>query len=102
MDLVDNLKNLKLFDMYGVLLTDKQKMCLNDYLINNLTLSEISEIYNISRQAVNFNIKESLKLLQNYEDKLGFCGKCDILEDVIDKLKLNDEDKRKILDILKG
>lgn len=101
MDLDNNLKNVKLYDAYGVLLTDKQRRCLEDYLINNLTLSEMSEIYQISRQAVNFNLKESLKILQNYEDKLGFCKKYDILVSSLEELNLNETDKNKILDIFK-
>ncbi len=85
MDLVSNLRNVQLFDMYGELLTDKQKQCLEDYLINNFTLSEISYNYGISRQAVNFNIKESLKLLNFYEEKLGLCKKYDTIEEILVK-----------------
>ncbi len=101
MDLINNLRSLQLFDAYGMMLTDKQRMCLKDYLVNNLTLSEISQLYGISRQAVNFNIKESLKLLQNYEEKLGFCDKCDRIEQVLINSTLNKEDIHNILDILK-
>ncbi|MBE5735361.1 MAG: hypothetical protein E7361_02830 [Clostridiales bacterium] len=101
MDIVDNLKSLQLFDAYGNMLTDKQRECLNDYLINNLTLSEISQINGISRQAVNFNIKESLKSLQNMEEKLGFCEKCDRIEEVLESSMYHKDDIRKIMNILK-
>lgn len=102
MDLFNNLKNLKLFDMYGVLLTEKQRRCLEDYLVNNLTLSEISEICQISRQAVNYNLKETIKILQNYEEKLELCKKYDILNQTLKDIDLSEEDKKKIFDILKG
>ena len=101
MDLLNNLKNLQLFDMYGAMLTEKQYNCLQDYLVNNLTLSEISELYGISRQAVNFNIKESLKTLQNYEEKLGFCEKCARIETVLRDSTLSEYDIQEILNIFK-
>ncbi len=101
MDLFNNLRNLQLFDMYGSLLTDKQRNCLNDYLVENLTLSEISQNYGISRQAVNFNIKESIKLLNVYEEKLGFCEKCDRISSVLREKHLSKEDSDLILSILK-
>ena len=101
MDLQNNLKNVELFDMYGSLLTDKQQKCLNDYLIDNLTLSEISQNNGISRQAVNFNIKESLKLLNVYEEKLGFCEKCDKINNVLKKHKVDKECSDLISNILK-
>ena len=101
MDLNDNLENMKLFDRYGELLTDKQFKCLEDYLVNNLTLSEISEIYGISRQAVNFNIKESLKLLNYYEEKLGLCKKYDIVESKLSKSNLDKVTINSIMGVLK-
>ena len=101
MDLLNNLKNLQLFDAYGVLLTEKQYGCLHDYLVNNLTLSEISQLYGISRQAVNYNIKESLKTLQNYEEKLGFCEKCDRIVAVLRDSTVTKNEIQSILDILK-
>ena len=101
MDLLDNLANVKLFDLYGTLLTDKQYKCLEDYLINNLTLSEISEIYGISRQAVNFNIKVSLKLLNNYEEKLGLCKKYDIVESKLSLIGVDEMIINAIMGVLK-
>ena len=101
MDLVDNLANLALFDTYGKLLTNKQYKCLEDYLVNNLTLSEISEIDGISRQAVNFNIKESLKLLNSYEEKLGLCQKYDIVERRLSSLGLDKMTIETIMGVLK-
>ena len=101
MDLNDNLANLALFDRYGVLLTDKQYKCLEDYLINNLTLSEISEIYGISRQAVNFNIKESLKSLNFYEEKLGLCEKYGIVESKLSDIGLDGVTINAIMGVLK-
>lgn len=102
MDLENNLHTLKLFDLYGALLTEKQKSCMEDYLINNLTLSEISEIYGISRQAVNFNIKESIKLLNSYEERLGLCQKYDTISTKLLDMKIDKATIDLILSILKG
>ena len=59
-----------LYDYYKELLTDKQQSYFEDYYFDNLTLSEISENNNISRNAVSkqlLNIKEKL---YEYESKL--------------------------------
>ena len=60
-----------LFDYYGDLFTDKQKECFIDYYFNNLTLQEIAENNNISRNAVHKNIKDIKEKLDYYESKLN-------------------------------
>lgn len=68
-------KNVKvsiLCDLYGKLLTEKQLELLNDYYNNDLSLSEIAENNNITRQAVRDNIKKGEKKLFEYEEKLSF------------------------------
>ena len=67
-------KNVKLSilcELYGKLLTKKQYEFLNDYYNNDLSLSEIAENNNITRQAVRDNIKKGEKKLFEYEEKLG-------------------------------
>ena len=64
-------KNVKisiLCDLYGKLLTEKQFEFLDDYYNNDLSLSEIAENNNITRQAVRDNIKKGEKKLFEYED----------------------------------
>ena len=68
-------KNVKisiLCDLYGKLLTEKQLELLNDYYNRDLSLSEIAENNNITRQAVRDNIKKGEKKLFEYEEKLLF------------------------------
>ncbi|WP_430882818.1 YlxM family DNA-binding protein [Fusibacter sp. JL216-2] len=60
-----------LFVFYGELLTAKQQDILDLYCHNDLSLGEISEDLEISRQAVYDTIRRSEKLLESYEDKLG-------------------------------
>lgn len=68
-------KNVKvsiLCDLYGKLLTEKQFEFLNDYYNNDLSLSEIAENSNITRQAVRDIIMKGEKKLFEYEEKLLF------------------------------
>ena len=62
-------------DIYGSLLTEKQKMMLDMFYNEDLSLGEIAGINKTSRQAVFDNIKRSEKLLENYEDKLGLLAR---------------------------
>ena len=71
-------KNVKisiLCDLYGKLLTQKQFDFLNDYYNNDLSLSEIAENNQITRQAVRDIIKKGEKKLFEYEEKLLFMKK---------------------------
>ncbi len=59
-----------LYDFYGELLTEKQKNVIELYYLNDLSLFEIADEYNITRQAVLDMLKRTEKLLKQYEDKL--------------------------------
>ena len=59
-----------LFGIYGKLLTEKQYELLNDYYNNDLSLSEIAENNNITRQAVNDVINKGKNKLIEIE-KIG-------------------------------
>ncbi|SHJ42906.1 hypothetical protein SAMN02745248_00083 [Hathewaya proteolytica DSM 3090] len=68
-------KMLILFDIYGELLTEKQKTIMDYYYNDDLSLTEIGENGKISRQAIHDTIKRCEKLLISYEDKLGVLQK---------------------------
>lgn len=84
----------RLFDLYGGLLTDKQRNCLNMYFYDDLSLSEISEELGVSRQAVHDLLKRVEQTLEKYEGKLGLLAKNDAdkeqLRAVIDLLTHHD------------
>ena len=50
---------IDLYDIYGNILTEKQQSYFEDYYFNNYSLGEISENYEVSRNAVFKNIKDS-------------------------------------------
>ena len=67
-----NVKISMLCQLYGKLLTKKQFDFIDDYYNNDLSLSEIAENNNITRQAVRDIIKKGEKKLFEYEEKLLF------------------------------
>ena len=67
-----NVEISMLCQIYGKVLTEKQYEVLNDYYNNDLSLSEIAENNNITRQAVRDIIKKGENKLFEYEEKLLF------------------------------
>lgn len=60
-----------LFDFYGELLTEKQKLAMDLYYNQDLSLAEIAEPLGISRQGVRDFIKRGEKQLLELEQKMG-------------------------------
>ena len=92
-----DIKYTYLFDYYGELFTDKQKEYFEDYYFNNLTLQEIADNNNISRNAVHKILKDMLKKLDYYEEKLNLYSNKKKLEVIIKDI---DEEKRKKIEEL--
>lgn len=87
----------ELLDLYGNLLTDKQKEVLEKYYSYNLSLSEISEELNISRGAVSDLLNHAKSNLISYENALKLNEKIKNIE----KLDIDEEIKEKIIKELK-
>lgn len=66
---------IMLKDFYGPLLTPKQQDIMNLYYENDLSLTEIADIRNVTRQAVYDIIKRAEKTLEEYEQRLGLVKK---------------------------
>lgn len=64
-----------LMDCYLDLLTDKQQNYLTLYYAEDLSLAEIAEDLDVSRNAVYDNLKRAVHLLEEYEDKLHLLQK---------------------------
>lgn len=68
----DDLKFLRLWDLYSPLLTDKQREITDLYFNYDLSLGEIAEQKGVSRQSVSDCLAKSRKQLEEYDEKLGF------------------------------
>ncbi len=67
----EKVKISMLLEIYGKLLTEKQSQMLEDYYNHDLSLSEIAENQDITRQAVRDNIKKGDNKLFELEEKLS-------------------------------
>lgn len=95
-----NIEISMLNQFYGKLLTQKQYEIIDDYYNNDLSLSEIAENNNITRQAVRDILKKGEKKLFEYEEKVMFMKRTLNQEKKIEKVLLeltkiqtNDSDK---------
>ena len=88
-------------ELYGKLLTKKQSEIIDGYYNRDLSLSEIAENNNITRQAVRDILKKGEKKLFEYEEKLQFMKRTLSQEKKIEKvlseltkIQKNDSDKQ--------
>lgn len=95
-----NVEISMLSEIYGKLLTKKQSEIIEDYYNNDLSLSEIAENNQITRQAVRDILKKGEKKLFEYEEKLLFMKRMlnqekkigEVLAELT-KIQQNDSDK---------
>lgn len=71
MSIEKSIRICKLIDCYGTLLKDNQLQLLKNYYFDDCSLSELSDVYKISRQAINEKINNSIKKLELFEQKLN-------------------------------
>lgn len=76
-----------LYDFYQSLLTPKQQSYMSLYYLDDYSLGEIAEEYNVSRQAVYDNIKRTEAMLEEYEEKLLLFHKFQERNKLLVKLK---------------
>lgn len=89
-----------LYDYYGDLLSDDNRRYFEDYYFDNLSLAEIAQNDNVSRNNVHKHLKSCEEKLLFYEEKLGLYKKDKLLKQKIKDIK--DENVRKLIeDILK-
>jgi len=89
MDLDKRVRMCLLFDFYGSLLTDKQQIIMHRYYEEDISLVEIGEELNISRQAVRDALTVSENSLMQFEQKLGFADKHAVIKDMISDIIIN-------------
>jgi predicted DNA-binding protein YlxM (UPF0122 family) len=76
-----------LYDFYQSLLTPKQRNYMSLYYLDDYSLGEIAEEYDVSRQAVYDNIKRTEAMLEDYEQKLLLFDKFQKRQKLLQKLK---------------
>ncbi|MCR1951515.1 MULTISPECIES: putative DNA-binding protein [unclassified Clostridium] len=97
-----------LMDLYGPLLTEKQYKIMELYYNEDLSLAEIAELNNTSRQAIHDLIKRCYKQFLSYESKLNLLKKSfnqekviiSLLEDLKNKYSISEDDYNKYKSIL--
>lgn len=70
--MADRLRANELFDVYGRLLTRRQQEILKLYVLEDLSLSEIQEILEISKAGVSDSVRKAIRAMEEYESVIGF------------------------------
>ena len=74
---------ISLYDYYGKLLTDKQQKYFEDYYFDNLTMEEIAENDNVSKNAVSKQLISIKEKLNYYEDMLKLNYNREKIEEIL-------------------
>ena len=83
-----------LLEIYGKLLTEKQNEYMDLYYNQDLSLSEIGDNNDITRQAVRTILLKSKKKLEEYEEQLKFMQKEEKIKKCIEELEETNADKK--------
>lgn len=76
-----------LYDFYGPLLKDRHREIFEQYILNDLSLSEIAQKYDITRQGVYDIVKRGSRKLEEYEDKLQLFRKFQMAKERLGKIE---------------
>lgn len=82
-------KNIRygiLYEYYKDLLSEKQKESIEQYYMEDLSLTEIADLQDVTKQAVSTNIKRAESILDEYEKKLKLYRKNNDLIMFLDEL----------------
>ncbi len=72
-----------LYEYYKELLTDTEKAYFEDYYFENLTMEEIADNKNVSKNAISKTLKEVKNKLNDYESKLKLKSNYDSIKKVL-------------------
>ena len=97
-----------LYDFYGELLKDNHKEIFENYVLDDLSLSEIADFKGISRQGVHDIIKRSTKQLEEYEERLKLMDihmqirqKVLVADEILKNIEANNDVKKDVSAIKK-
>ena len=77
----------ELYDIYGPLLNEKQRDVINCYYNEDLSLQEIAENNNKSKQAISDMMTRTVDKLFEFEDELSLLEKKDELKDALTSIR---------------
>lgn len=92
-----------LYDFYGELLNEHQKQIYEDSAYQDLSLSELADTYEVSRQGIHDLLKRCDKQLMAYENKLHLISRFRDVKSQTEKIKelalKEDGDRQEIIDL---
>ena len=86
-----------LLDYYGGLLPEKQRRLVEYYYCDDLSLAEISEAEDITRQGARDAIVRAVKKLNGFEETVGFAKKCDKVKRVFENYESDSSEENLML-----
>lgn len=89
---------LILYELYGDLLTDKEKTYFENYYYEDLSLQEIADNFDVSKAYSGKMVQNAIKKLYTYESILRINEKNNNIKKIISNL--DDDIKSKIEDLL--
>ena len=101
MNIVEQERMCKLFALYSELFTDNQKELFISYYYDDMSLQEISDNLNVSRNAIYSQLKRIENSLNSYESKLHLQEYYNKLNNLLDS-DLNKEELIKEIKKLGG
>lgn len=90
-----------LYDFYGELLNDRKKLIFEEYFLNDLSLGEIADELEISRQGVHDIVKRCTRELKDYEERLSLVKKFSEVKQKVGSIKEYCEEVRESGDLTK-
>ena len=103
MDIATKVELSALYEVYGNSLTDNQRQVIDFCVLQDLSLGEVSDLLNISRQAVKYTLDNATTSMLKLESKLQVLAKRQNLQQQLIELQNSTKDidiKQKISDIL--
>lgn len=97
-----NLQVSLLYDFYGDLLTEKQQEAIELYYNEDLSLAEIAQFDDITRQGVRDSIKRAEAQLFEFEERLGLYGRFQNIKESLRQMNICAEEIEKLNERLHG
>lgn len=82
---------MELYDLYSNLLTEKQKEYIEAYYYDDLSITEISEDLDVSRNAVHDQLKRTVKKLYDFEEALKVKEKNKKRNKLIERIRIKNQ-----------